>query len=71
MNPTLKGAITDFVRAGAIIAAIVAIFVAAAPSLNVPPAWIGYIGVAAGIVNSLVGILRPYASDAVAAIRGK
>lgn len=71
MNKTFKGVITDFVRAGAIVAAVVAIFVAAAPHLNVPTSWVAYVAAAAGVINSLVGILRPYASPVAAAVLGR
>ena len=71
MNTKIKGFLADVVRAGGIVAAILAIILASAPSLNVPAQWVVYVSVAAGFVNGIVGLLRPYAAATVASIRGK
>ena len=68
MNTTVKGLLSDFLRAAIIVAAILAIVAANASALHVPAAWVGYVAIAAGIVNSAIGLVKPYA---VAAVTGK
>lgn len=70
MNQTLKGILADFVRAGGVVAAILAIVLANASGLHVPATWVAYISVAAGIVNAAIGYLSPYAANLVAAAKG-
>lgn len=67
----IAGVAADFIRAGAIVAAVLAIVLANASTLSVPASWVAWVSVTAGVVNAVVGILKPYAADLVAKVRGQ
>ncbi len=66
----IKAVLSDVIRAGSAVAAVLVIVLNAAGSLHVPASDVLYISVFAGIVNAVIGLLKPYASNLVAAAKG-
>ncbi len=66
----IKSILSDVVRAGSAVAAVLVIVLNAAGSLHVPAADVAIIAVFAGVVNAVIGVLKPYASNLVAAAKG-
>ncbi len=67
LNPTLKGLLSDFVRVGTLVAAVLVVILNSATGLNVPAQWVAYVAIAAGILNAALGYAKPYV---VAAVKG-
>ncbi len=67
LNPKLKGLLSDFVRVGTLVAAVLVIVLNASSSLSVPAQWIAYVSLVAGILNAALGYAKPYV---VAAVKG-
>ena len=68
MSTTVKGLIADFIRAAAVVVAVLIVLINAAPTLHIPAQYVAYAAAAVGAINAAVGLLKPYAASAVKSI---
>lgn len=67
-TPKIRGFIADFIRAAAVVVAVLVVLINAAPSLHISAQYVAYAAAAVGAINALVGLLKPYAASAVKSI---
>mgnify|MGYP001615834518 CR=1 FL=1 len=71
MSLNVKSIVSDVLRVAVGVAAVLVVVLQLGTSLHVPASDVAYVSLLAGAVNAVIGVLKPYASTAVAKVTGK
>ena len=60
MSLNFKSIVSDVARAGIVVASALLIVLGIVSGLNVPSEYVAWVSIAAGVLNGIIGVLKPH-----------